>query len=389
MDLDRLQNLEGLFEQEIKEGRLKGCSIRILHHGETVYGKSFGTDARDSIYRIFSMTKPITAVAVLLLMERGLLDLKEPLSRYIPEFEKMQVVTPEGLRDAKNPITIAHCLNMTSGMVYPGENSISEIRLSKEAERIAVRQEFGEEPDMVTVAKAVANVPLLFEPGTKWHYSVSADVLAAVVETITGFRYGEFLKRAVFDPLQMQDTMYVSELAQKEKRLAKIYSRQADGRVTEASRAQLDDLKNTAFTSVYATSFDGGGSGLCSTMEDYSRFAFMLLNRGEYEGKRILGRKTVEFMRTDGLSGDVRKTIDFQHVNGYSYTNLVRIMKDTGMAASNGSVGEFGWDGMLGTYFLVDPSEDLVMVYGQQILEGLDELLIRKIRNILYSSLKS
>ncbi|HAG68932.1 MAG TPA: hypothetical protein DCL38_03050 [Lachnospiraceae bacterium] len=388
MRRDRLQNLEDLFFQEIKDGRLKGCSIMVLHNGNTEFRGEYGSDKRDTIYRIFSMTKPVTAVAILILMERGLLDLLDPLSGYIPEFKDMKIVTAEGEVSAKNEITIADCLNMTSGMVYPGEDSVSAIRLSKEAERIAVRQEFGEKIDAVTVARAVAGVPLLFEPGTRWNYSVSADVLAGVAEVITGMPFGEFLRRAVFAPLDMQDTMYVSELGEKEERLAPLYSRNKDGEIVPMSRQQMDALSAGAFSSVRATSFYGGGSGLCSTLSDYSKFALMLLNDGEYNGIRILGRKTAQFMHTDGLSEEVRKTISFKNIKGYSYSNLLRIMKDTGEAGSNGSNGEFGWDGMLGTYFLADPLERLVFVYGQQILGGLDESLMRRIRSIIYSALE-
>ncbi|MBQ7562473.1 MAG: serine hydrolase [Lachnospiraceae bacterium] len=386
MDVQKLKNLDSLFQQEIKAERLKGCSIKILHKGQSVYEGCFGSDTMESVYRIFSMTKPITAVAVLMLVERGLLDQNEPVSKFIPEFAGMKVATPEGEVPAKNEITIAHCLNMTSGLVYPGLDSVSAIRLGKEAERISVRQEFGESLDGLSVAKAIANIPLLFEPGTAWNYSVSGDVLSAVVELVTGVRYGEFLRRAIFEPLGMKDTAYVSGLGEREERLAEIYTRLPDGRVVPASKQQIEIATN-GFVSTKSTSFDGGGSGLCSTLADYSQFALMLLGEGELDGVRILGRKTAELLHTDCLPENVRRTINFNNIKGYSYSNLVRIMKDTGEALSNGSVGEYGWDGMLGTYFMVDPKEELVMVYGQQILEGLDEILMRKIRSILYGAL--
>lgn len=386
MDGERLKNLDSLFEQEILKERLGGCSILVMHRGETVFTGCYGSDKKESVYRIFSMTKPITAVAVLMLTERGILDQNEPVSKYIPEFAKMKIATPEGDVPAKNEITIAHCLNMTSGMVYPGPDSVAAIRLGKEAERIAVRQEFGETIDALSVAKAIANAPLLFEPGSTWNYGVSADVLSAIVELVTGIRYSEFLKKAILEPLGMRDTGYVSELGEREARLCTIYARMPDGRVQPASRQQID-IATSGFTSVKATSFDGGGSGLCSTLSDYARFASMLLNEGELDGVRILGRKTAALLHTDCLSEEVRRTINFHNIRGYSYSHLVRIMKDTGAAISNGSVGEYGWDGMLGTYFLVDPKEELIMVYGQQILEGLDEILMRKIRSIIYSAL--
>ncbi len=387
MNSDRLQNLEDLFLQEIKEGHLKGCSVMVVHNGSVRYRGEYGTDRRDSIYRIYSMTKPVTAVAVMMLMERGLIDVEEPLYRYIPEFEHMTVVTREGEVPAKNVITIADCLNMTSGMVYPGEDSVSAIRLLKEAERVAVRQEFGESLSALSLSRSVAAVPLLFEPGTRWHYGVSADVLAGVVERVTGMRYGDFLKRAIFTPLDMKDTMYVSALGEKAERLAVIYSRNDDGTVAPIAETDVNKLDSEAFCSVRATSFDGGGSGLCSTLADYSRFAMMLLNNGEYNGTRILSRKTVEFLHTDQLSDRVRRTIDFSQLKGYSYSNLMRIMRDTGEAASNGTVGEYGWDGMLGTYFLIDPKEELIVIYGQQVFNGDNKNLIRKMRSIVYSAL--
>jgi CubicO group peptidase (beta-lactamase class C family) len=200
-------------------------------------------------------------------------------------------------------------------------------------------------------------------------------------------RYGEFLKRAIFTPLDMKDTMFVSALEEKAERLALIYSRNDDGSVTPITDAQVDKLDSEAFCSVRATSFDGGGSGLCSTLADYSKFAMMLLNNGEYNGARILSRKTVEYLHTDQLSDRVRRTIDFEQLKGYSYSNLMRIMRDTGEARSNGSVGEYGWDGMLGTYFFIDPKEELIVIYGQQVLNGDNKNLIRKMRSIVYSAL--
>ena len=387
MNANRLQNLEDLFLQEIKAGRLKGCSVMVIHKGNTEFRGEYGSDKRDTIYRLFSMTKPVTAVAIMMLVERGLLDVEEPLSKYIPEFGNVTVMTPAGEVPAQNVITIADCLNMTSGMVYPGDDSVSAIRLAKEAERIAVREEFGEELSAVAIAKAVANVPLLFEPGTRWNYCVSADVLAGVVEIVTGMRYGEFLKRALFAPLEMNDTMYVSALGDKAERLAKVYARLEDGVIVPIEKKQLDELAATAFTSAGTTTFDGGGSGLCSTLSDYAKFALMLLNNGEYNGARFLSRKTVDFIHTDQLSDAVRETIDFEHIKGYSYSNLVRILRDTGEAKTNGSVGEYGWDGMLGTYFCIDPQEELIILYGQQILDGENKLLRRKMRNVVYSAL--
>ena len=387
MNTDRLQNLEDLFLQEIRVGHLKGCSVMVVHKGAEQFRGEYGTDRRDSIYRIYSMTKPVTAVAVMMLMERGLIDVREPLYRYIPEFRNMTVVTENGEVPAKNVITIADCLNMTSGMVYPGEDSVSAIRLLKEAERISVRQEFGENISARTLAGIVATVPLLFEPGTRFHYGVSADVLAGVVESVTGMRYGEFLRRAVFGPLDMNDTMYVSALGEKAERLAPIFTQNDDGTLTPITDAQIDKLNSEAFCAVMQTSFDGGGAGLCSTLSDYSRFAMMLLNNGEYNGARIISRKTVDYLHTDQLTDRVRKTIDFEQLKGYSYSNLMRIMKDTGEAMSNGSVGEYGWDGMLGTYFLIDPKEELIVVYGQQVLNGDNKSLIRRMRSIVYSAL--
>ena len=157
--------------------------------------------------------------------------------------------------------------------------------------------------------------------------------------------------------------------------------------MTPITDAQVEKLDSEAFCSVRATSFDGGGSGLCSTLADYSKFAMMLLNNGEYNGARILSRKTVDFLHTDQLPDRVRKTIDFEQVKGYSYSNLLRIMKDTGQARSNGTAGEYGWDGMLGTYFLIDPKEELIVIYGQQVLNGDTKTLIRKMRYIVYSAL--
>lgn len=386
MNQEKLLALNDLFAAEIEENRVQGASILIEHKGKEEFRQVYGGDKEDSIYKIYSMTKPITTVAVMQLYEKGLIDLYDPVDKYLPGFAHMKVSTAKGLVDAKSKITIRQLMNMTSGLVYPGENSEPERIMADIQTDLHERAVNGEPFSNLDICNELAKAPLLFQPGEGWHYGISADIAAAVVEVVTGIPYGEHLKKAIFEPLEMKDTGFYVQPDQLH-RLAVMYSRMdQEGHLRRAGEKELEWLNLYAPDS--PPYIESGGGGLYSTMEDYRHFVQMLAGKGGYKGKRILGPKTVEFISKNQLNDLQMKWVDFDSIEGYGYGNFMRVMLHPEMAASNGTVGEYGWDGLPGTYFMVDPKEELMLIYMQQIQQGADLRLRRKMRQIVYGALE-
>ena len=385
MTNQKLEYLNHLFAIEMQENRIKGAAIRVFSEGSIVFDQIYGTDERNTIYKIFSMSKPITAVAAMILYERGMVDLLDPVSKYLPAYKDMKVVGENGLEDCKQPIRIKDLMNMTSGLMYADTIGMSELCMMQISNEINERLQKGEKLSNVEICSLFAKAPLKFEPGKRWAYGTSADVMGAVIEVISGETYSTFLKKEIFDPLQMKDTdFYVDE--SKKSRIAKVYSRiDEEGHLDEAEQEKLLhlDMAEPCKSPV----FESAGGGLYSTIEDYSHFAMMLLGKGNYRGTQILGRKTIDFLQMNQLTREQEKTIYFDSLFGYSYGNYMRVMVDKRAASSNGSIGEFGWDGLLGNYFLVDPEEELAVIYMQQITEGADQSLRRKMRQIIYGAI--
>ena len=322
----------------------------------------------------------------MMLYEQGLIDLYDPVDQYLKGFANMKVATTKGLVDAKSKITIRQLLNMTSGLVYPGEMSEPERIMEEIRIELHERAVSGEKFSNVDICNELGKAPLLFHPGEGWKYGISADVAAAIVEVVTGVPYGEYLKKTVFEPLDMKDTGFFVEESQIG-RLATMYSRiDAQGHLRESDERALEWLNLYAPTK--PPYIESGGGGLYSTLEDYTHFVRMLAADGCYQGKRFLGRKTMEYIRKNQLNDLQMSWIDFDSIEGYGYGNFMRIMLEPQMAGSNGSVGEYGWDGLPGTYFMVDPKEELILVYMQQIEQGADLALRRKMRQIVYGAIE-
>ena len=387
MNQDKLLKIDEVINKEMRGERLRGASVYIEQRGKVAFNKVYGSDKEDSIYKIYSMTKPITAVAAMILYERGQLDLLDPVSKYIPEYGDIKVwnADKKKLRTPENHITINDLLNMTSGLVYPGESSYPEQCMAQIQKDLFKRATSGEKMTNLKILKELAKAPLLFEPGRGWHYGLSADVVAGVIEVITGITYGQFLKEEIFDPLGMEDTgFYVPK--EKIGRLAKMYWR-CEGSGVLRTPTQDEYVYLNEYAPTLPPFIESGGGGLYSTTADYVKFAKMLLNYGRYEDGRLLGRKTVEFLSSCRLTKAQLKAIDFENYDGYGYSNFMRTMLNPARAWSNGSVGEYGWDGLAGTYFMVDPAEELIYVYMQQIAQGDDRSLRRRIRQIIYGAL--
>lgn len=393
MNPKKLQAMIPILEKEVRNGEVAGVRVSVLHQGEEVFQYSCGYRdverklpiEEDTIIRLFSMSKPVTAVAAMILYERGELDLFTPVSDYIEGFIDQKVYTKEGLVEAKRPILVRDLLNMTSPVLYPDPAPGNVVGNMSELYYQQIQEEMcqGKQKTTKEFILGLNKLPLAFQPGEHWQYSASADILGAVIEEVSGKRFGAFLQEEIFEPLGMVDTaFYVPE----NKR----------DRFAEAFRYNPVTDKNEPYTDHHLCvgdwlsepAFESGGAGLVSTMRDYKRFAQMLLNKGEFEGTRILGRKTVEFMASNQLTKEQKKTVDWESMWGYGYGNLMRVLEDLPAAGSNGSLGEFGWDGWMGNYFFVDPEDEMIFLY---FIQAADARWLqtdrRKLRQILFGSL--
>jgi len=370
-----------------------GAAVCVIHRGKEVYRKEYGYAdkernipmASDSIFRCYSMTKPVTAVAVMTLVEKGMLCLTDPASMYLPGFCGQQVLTVKGLVPAQREVTIQDLLDMTSGVAYPDiAYPAGQVMQDMIDEYYQKLYEEGTPTSTYDLANLIGRQPLKFQPGEGWCYGFGADVLGAVVEVVSGKTYGEYLKEVIFDPLGMVDTdFYVPE--EKQNRLCQYYQYMPGTQKLEPCTWQHLGL---AFRHLKKTVFESGGAGLVSTIDDYSKFALMMLGKGTYQGVRILGRKTVECMVRNHLSEKQMADMDWEEQQGYGYGNFMRVMTDVGAAKQLGSEGEFGWDGWLGSYVSIDPKEELIILFVVQKCEGSGYRSLQTIRNIIYSSLE-
>ena len=390
MNQEQLGYLKPVIQKEIDAGEIVGAAIRVIHENETVYEERLGYADRekellmagDTIYRLFSMTKPITAAAVMILLERGQLQLLAPVSDYLEGFRNQKVWTEQGLVDTVREVTLQDLLNMTSGVAYPDEGFEVGRLMGKLFSDVDQEVKNGNQVSTIDFCNRIGRVPLEFQPGDRWRYGASADILGAVIEVASGKKLGDFLKEEIFEPLGMKDTaFYVPE--EKLNRFAANYQfNQLTGKL-EVFKDRFLCLEDC----ILPPTFESAGAGLYSTVEDYSRFALMLANGGSYQGIRILGHKTVEYMSAPQLSREQAITYNWDTQYGYSYGNLMRSLVDPVKGVTNGTVGEFGWDGWTGNYFFIDPKEKLVVIYMIQRCAGGNPILIRRLRQIIYSSL--
>ena len=383
--------LDRFAEGWIAPDNIPGMAVRIKHRGNTLYDKCFGfmdygqtkPMERDTICRIYSMTKPVTAVAVHILIERGLLEYHAPLKEYLPEFSHMMVQTREGLVPAKRDIELLDLLRMTSGIVYPDNYmDAATLVMNQSFERIHERLRSGEVISTRDMVREIAKNPLAFHPGEGWRYGFSADVMGAVIEVVTGMSLGEFYRREIFGPLEMWDTDFrVPE--GKLHRLADLYECTVRGDRRQTTPADCFVLGMSDDTA--CPGFEAGGAGLYSTLEDYSHFVDMLVQGGIYKEERILGRKTIELMTTNQLTEQQKRTITDQFVTGNGYASFQRVFEDRAVYGGSGTPGEFGWSGWTGPYEAVDQEEEFSIVMLMQVRDYDVISLYRRIRNIAYA----
>lgn len=378
------ERLTPLLKSVLEKGPA-GCACTVVRRGEVVYQQTLGyADLEtkkeitpNTIYRIYSMTKVITCAAALMLYEKGLYLLNDPLEEYLTEFKNSQVYQyneygAKNLSPAAGPIRIKDLFTMSSGLTYGGDGTETERQTRTIMENAAATV------DMQSMSKALATVPLAFDPGTHWKYGTSHDVLAALIEVLSGQTFGEFLQKEIFDPLGMIDTSFrIPE--DKLDRLCTMYDRAEDGKLTPNNRMDARYQPGSRHES--------GGGGLLSTIGDYSRFAQLLANGGELDGVRILSPKTIQLMATNHLSAQQLKDFNWPQMSGYGYGLGVRVMIDPAAGGINGSIGEFGWAGLAGSYLLIDPKEELSVVYMQQLLPSLEPFIHPRLRAAVYGAL--
>lgn len=391
MKTQKLERLGELATEMVETGYVAGVNCMVLQHGrELAYYEAGYRDVagnkkmtRDTIFRLYSMTKPVTSAAAMILLEEGKIDLLDPVSKFLPGFQDQYVIENGVKIPVTKPATIQNLLNMTSGLVYPGEGNPAEIRNTPLMEEVIAKLSTPEALKTVDIANRIGELPLAFMPGTTWQYGLSADVLGAVIEVVSGMSYGEFLKKRIFEPLGMQDTAFYVPAARQD-RLAKVYRETEDGLVEE--HFSHLGIQNTMERE---PAFESGGAGLTSTIDDYARFTQMLLQKGEYQGRRILSQETVRFMTTAHVSAQQQRGVEtWESLAGYTYGNLMRIMISPESAGGLGSLGEYGWDGWLGTYMMNDPAHDLTFLMMYQRTDSGTVGYSRKMRNVLFAALE-
>ncbi len=395
MKMEKLERLGKILEESVAKQEIAGGNLCVIHKGQEIYYAQAGFAniaagkkmERDTIVRLYSMSKPVTAAAVMLLVERGVVDLWDPIEKYIPEFANM-TVTADRMNDtgavkAKRAVTVKDCMNMTSGLPYGCDPDPSSRDVGAVFEELDQRL-YSENPmTTVELAGRLGGCRLDFQPGEGWRYGTSADVLGAVVEVASGMRFGEFLEKEFFQPLGMKDTGF-SVPIEKRDRLAVVYRGTPDGLVEEHGNHL--GICNHMDAKI---AFESGGAGLVSTIEDYQRFTKMLMNQGTFEGKEILSPKTVEYLTGCHLEPHQQVMMkDWENLYGFSYGNLMRVLVDPSRTILNGSLGEYGWDGWLGPYFANMPKDETTFLMTIQKTDSGTFTLTRKLRNALAAAME-
>ncbi len=383
MSAKRLDRLRPIMESYVGERGVVGISTMISRRGQVVHAEQFGHRDReadlpmtaDTIFRIYSMTKPIVSTALMLLHEEGRFQLEQPIATYLPAFGAVKVLGADGtLVDPVRPMDIRDVLTHTSGLTYdfmidtPVAQMYRDHRISHDATRT-----------LEEMIDELATLPLASQPGARWHYSLGIDVAARLIEVISGQSLGDFLRDRLFDPLGMVDTGFGvpdSELH----RLAAMYGlpdlvgeNYSGIQLLEAALSGFNERIDVSATYPTGTPdiFSRGGLGLFSTIGDYMRFAQMLANEGAFDGERIVGRKTLELMHSNHLPAGLMPWELLGQANpGMGFGLGSRVMLDPAQTAGPGSSGEFGWAGAAKTYYWIDPAEELVGIFMSQYMTG-------------------
>ena len=395
LDQGRLAAIDRLLERDyLQSGRLPGALTLVARRGEVAWCSAQGLMdvernkpvQRDTLFRIYSMTKPVTSVAMLQLYEQGRFLLDDPVHRYIPAWKNQRVykagVYPNFLTEpAARPMTVRDLFTHMSGLTYGFMQ-----RTNVDAAYRTLGLDGSAELTLDKLVDELGRLPLEFSPGSAWNYSVATDVLGYLVQVLSDKPLDDYFREHIFERLGMRDTGFQVP-ADKLERFAACYQATAEG-----GFSLQDDPRGSHFTR--EPRFLSGGGGLVSTLDDYFRFAQALCNGGELNGRRILGRKTLDFMRMNHLPGGAELPALAQGgsfsetpYEGQGFGLGVSVKVDVARSQVNGSVGEYGWGGMAGTFFFVDPSEQLVMLFMTQLMPSSLYPIRQQLRAIAYGAL--
>lgn len=374
----------------VDSGQLLGVSALVYEHGREAYFGAFGVAdreanrpmQRDTLVRIYSMTKPVTGVALMRLYDQGKFELDDPVAKYAPEFANLTVYA--GTDAAGKPrfeaprraVTIRDLMRHTAGF-SSGDNDSSPV-----GEMLRAAHPAALDNTLEQMAQKLGEVPLLYQPGTRWLYGPAVDVQAFLVERLSGEPYDEYLQKHIFDPLNMSDTRYVVPSENRE-RLATVYRRGDDGTFEPLTDDPVIHVNETD------TALKPGGWGLVSTLDDYMRFSRMLLNEGELDGVRILSAEAVRLMHTNAMPAEVTDTswLPSKGQVGFGIDLAVRIAPPANREEASGAVGEFFWDGYANTLFWVDPANDIAAVLFTQYVPFGKVPLHKAFRDAIYEQL--
>jgi CubicO group peptidase (beta-lactamase class C family) len=391
----RLARVGAHLERYIEAGKIAGALTLVARRGQVAYCEPLGhleIERRrpvtlDAIFRIYSMTKPITSVGLMMLYEQGKLQLDDPVHRFIPSWKNLQAFVSGNhpnfaTAPVARPMTVRDLLSHTSGLTY---GFMERTNVDAAYRKLGVADRTRPGNTLRTMVDTLAHLPLEFSPGTRWNYSVSTDVVGHLIEVISGQPLDAYLRDSILEPLGMRDTGFVIEEEQIP-RFAANYQRQADGTLK-----LIDDPEQSEYR---VCSFFSGGGGLVSTAPDYFRFTAMLRNRGQLDGVRLLGRKTVELMTTNHLPGgqDLAQLAQAGMFTETAYAGVgfglgFSVMQSPARAHILGTPGEYAWGGAASTAFWIDPAEDLIVIFMTQLMPSSSYPLRRELRVLTYASL--
>ena len=376
MSTSRLERITPVMQRYVDNGRIPCALTMIAREGRLVHFEKFGMQdvaaatpiEYDTIFRIYSMTKPITSAAVMMLYEEGHFQLSTPISEFVPFFKDMKVYTEDGsaVLDAEREITIKHLLTHTAGLIYESDRENHPIDQQYEDADL-----YG--GDLTNMIRKLGRIPLLHHPGDAWHYGMSTDILGYLVQIVSGMPLETFLKTRIFEPLGMKDTGF-SVKVENANRYSKVYE--------FGDAGELQAIEKVHAATGPLSFFHSGGGGLLSTAPDYLRFCQMILNDGELDGTRLLGRKTVELITMDHISNQWQPN----QRTGSGFGLGFSVVTDVAETHTLGSVGTCGWGGMASTTFWIDPVEALIGVFMTQLV-GADSPFHAQFRVLTYQAL--
>ena len=391
----RLARIGDHMKRYIDAGKIAGTLTLVARRGQVAYLEPLGhleierrrPVTADAVWRIYSMTKPITSVGLMMLYEEGRFQLDDPVHRFIPSWQNLRVFVGGNYPTFKTapverPMTIRDLLSHTSGLTY---GFMERTNVDAAYRQLGVADQTRSGYTLQDMVETLAELPLEFSPGTRWNYSVATDVVGHLIEVISGQRLDAYLRERILDPLSMRDTGFVLQDEQVA-RFAANYERQGDG--------SLKMIDNPEQSSYRKRSFFSGGGGLLSTAPDYFRFTSMMQNMGELDGIRLLGRKTVELMTMNHLPGGQDLT-DLAQAGMFTETAYAGVGFGLGFSVAQsparaqilGSAGEFAWGGAASTAFWIDPAEDLIVIFMTQLMPSSSYPLRRELRVLTYASL--